>query len=812
MGFLKRVTRHGMWGILSLGLTFAIILGVFFIVLYSQLPDTTRLKTVRLQVPLKIYTEDGKLIAVYGSKWRTPTTLDKIPKDLINAILATEDQRFYEHPGVDPIGLIRAAKSVILNGRKTQGASTITMQVARNFFLSRKKTYDRKLREILLAIKIDQELSKDKILELYLNKVFFGKRAYGIVAAAQVYYGLKPDQLTLPQMAMLAGLPQSPSVNNPINDPAGAKERRNHVLARMLDAKFITQAQYETAIQAPITASYHQQPIDLPAPYVAEMVRQAMVQEYGNLAYEHGFNVYTTLNSTMQIAAQQAVQQGLLDYTNRHGYWGPIQNLGDTEAITLTALKNKLADIQSPANNMHAGAVTQINDQSFTATLANGQEITIPWEGMRWARRRLTPRLMGPDPKTASDIVARGDIVWLWEYEPNQWRLTQIPKAQAALVSLQPKTGAIKAMVGGFNYSLSAFNRATQAERQPGSNIKPFIYSAALNKGFTLASTINDAPLVLKDTGENQLWRPRNDSKQFYGPTRLATGLIESRNLVSIRLLQSIGIPYTLTYIQRFGFDPAEQPHTLSLALGSGTTTPLQLATGFAVFANGGYRVTPYFIDKIEDLDGQMVSRSNPAIACDACITDPNLPDDAKPKLMAQPVISPQNAYLITKAMKSVIQEGTGRAANVLNRNDIAGKTGTTNKQLDAWFSGFNNNLVTTVWVGFDNMNSVNEYGNQAALPIWLSYMANVLKNAPEASMPEPPGLITLRIDKETGLLANSNNPNSMFELFRKEYAPKSFTTTVTNFYSTQAAQSKTSSEQAKPDNHHNDSAAENLF
>lgn len=810
MGFFKRLSRHGLWGFLSLGLTIAFVIAIILYVLYSQLPDTSSLKNVQLQVPLRVYTQDGKLMAIYGSKWRTPTTIDKIPKDLINAVLATEDQRFYDHPGVDPIGLVRAAKSVITSGRKSQGASTITMQVARNFFLTRKKTYGRKLKEILLAIKIDQELSKDKILELYLNKVFFGKRAYGIVAAAQVYYGTTPDQLTLPQMAMLAGLPQSPSANNPINDPVDAKERRNHVLARMLDAKFITKDQYAKAIEAPITASYHQQPVDLSAPYIAEMVRQAMVKEFGDQAYEHGYRVYTTVNAKLQEDAEEAVQQGLLAYASRHGYWGPITNLGNPADLENEDIIAKLKTIKSPVDNLHASVVTKIDDKTFTAELSSGEQVTVPWSGMSWARRRINIRLMEAAPKTASDVVNLGDVVWLWESAPDKWALSQIPKAQAALVSMDPKNGAIRAIIGGFDYTASAFNRATQAERQPGSNIKPFIYSAALNKGMTLATTINDAPLVIKDTGENRWWRPRNDSKQFYGPTRLAQGLIKSRNLVSIRLLDSIGIPYALTYLQRFGFDPAQQPHSLSLALGSGAATPLQLATGFAVFANGGYRVTPYFIDHIEDANGDTISQSNPATACEACISNPNLPDDGKPKLVAQQVISPQNAYLITKTMQGVIQHGTGQAVKALKRTDIAGKTGTTNKQIDAWFSGFNNNLVTTVWVGFDDMHSVNEYGAQAALPIWLDYMSDALEGTAMATLPEPPGLIRLRIDKETGLLADNNNPNSMFELFRKEYAPTAYATSSDSTPVSQPSNPQYASQENKEDS--TDNATDNLF
>jgi penicillin-binding protein 1A len=625
-----------------------IIFGALYAYMQICLPDVSVLNDVTLQVPLRVYSADGKLIAEYGSKRRAPVSINQVPKQLIQAIIATEDARFYSHPGVDLIGIVRAAIAVISSGHKVQGASTITMQVARNFYLSPKKTYSRKIKEILLAIKIDKELSKDKILELYLNKVYFGSRAYGVSAAAHVYYGKSLNELTLPELAMIAGLPQAPSRNNPLNDPEAALMRRNHVLKRMLDVGYIDKKTYEAAIKAPITTHYHQDRVQLDAPYVAEMVRAAMVMMYGPRAYDSGLNVYTTISSELQNDATDALQSGLVAYSVRHGM-----------------------------------------------------------------------------------------------------RRSAIPKVQGAIVVLNPENGAVLALNGGYDFEYSAFNRALQAERQPGSSFKPFLYSAALAKGFTLATTINDAPIMVRDSGENSWWRPENDDDQFYGPTRLRVALAESRNLVSIRLLSEIGIPYALDYIQRFGFDSNELPHTLSLALGSGVITPMQLAEGYAVFANGGHQVTPYFINKIVDENGKVIYQ-------------------AKPKLGEQ-VITQQNAYLMTQAMKSVIQNGTAEGAKILNRHDLAGKTGTTNNQIDAWFSGFNSNVLATVWVGFDNsQTSLHEYGAQVALPIWINFMKNALANQPEATMPEPAGIVTARINPKTGLLASSREKNAIFEIFQK--------------------------------------------
>lgn len=739
---------------LSLFLVLAIMASAGYAYVEYHLPNVQVLKDAHMQVPLRIYSSDNKLIAQYGSLRRTPVSLDQIPKNLINAVLATEDARYYEHPGVDIIGIARAAVAVITTGRKVQGASTITMQVARNFFLTRKKTYGRKIREILLALKIDKELSKDKVLELYLNKVYFGKRAYGVAAAAKVYYGKSLNQLTLAEMAMIAGLPQAPSRNNPLNKPDQALLRRNHVLERMKTVGFISQAQYEQAIRAPLTAKFHGQHVQLYAPYFAEMVRQVVVADFGKSAYDRGLSVLTTLSSKDQIAAQQALQDGLIHYSKRHGFRGPIANWGQPDQANLTQWQQALQKING-VNGLQAAAVVSIGDKYAHVYTKDGNIVTIPWQGLSWARGKLPHGRVTFWPKTTSDIVKLGDVVWVRQHQNGQWALSQQPQAQGAIVSLNPKTGSILALSGGFSFSQSNFNRATQAKRQAGSGFKPFIYSAALNQGYTLASVINDAPIVIHDSGENSLWRPHNDNNQFYGPTRLKVGLAQSRNLVSIRLLRAIGIPYALNYTKRFGFDPTQLPHTLSLALGSGTVTPMQMAAGYAIFANGGYRVSPYFISSIKDQSNQTIYQApvqNPAH-----------------------VITAQNAYLMNDALQSVITDGTGRAALKLKRQDLAGKTGTTNQQVDAWFTGFNGQVLTSVWVGNDNLTPIYEYGAQAALPIWIAYMKKALDGLPEDTLPQPSGIVTVKIDKSTGLLAPPGDQHTMFEQFREASAPTQY-------------------------------------
>lgn len=751
-------------------------LGGLLVILELSLPNVTKLKHVRYQEPLRIFTSDHKLIAEFGNIRRIPITIEQVPPLFIDATLATEDKRFYSHPGVDFFGLARAAVVLAITGKKQQGGSTITMQVARNFFLTRRKTYTRKIREILLALKIDHEFSKDRILELYFNKNFYGQRAYGIGAAAKIYYGETLDQLTLAQMAMIAGLPKAPTALNPISHPAAAKDRRDHVLERMYTMHFITKEQYQAAINEPITASYHDFKVAIEAPYVAEMVRQTMVNQYGDTSYDKGYIVYTTINSALQQAANRAIMEGLLSYDRRHGYRGAEKNFGATPGDTSGWLK-QLKTIPT-VNHLEPAIILQVSQQSATALMKDGSIITLPWSSISWARSQvITPddkEILGPPPSTASDIFKQGDLIRVAQ-EGNVWILSQVPSAEAALVSLDPHDGAILALTGGFNYFRSNYNRITQATLQPGSSFKPFIYSAALDKGYTLATLINDAPIAIPDSGENSWWRPENDTKKFYGPTSLRWALVKSRNLVSIRLLQMIGIPYAIQYAERFGFTADQMPATLSLALGTASVTPLQMATGYAVFANGGYKVDPYLIQSIYNGENNKpIFEAAPKTAGDP--TDNGVSDNTK---IAPRIISPQNAYLMTSAMQDVITQGTGRPALVLRRSDLAGKTGTTNKQMDGWFSGYNSNMVTTTWIGFDQQQSLQEYAVRAALPIWIDYMRDALMGQPEATMPEPSGIVSVRVDRNTGLLASRDDKNAVFEKFRQQYVPTETSSTT---------------------------------
>ncbi len=725
---------------------------------------------------MKVLDSSGGLIAEYGDKRRIPLSFDQIPQSLIDAVLATEDARFYEHPGVDPIGLVRAAIVVLKSGRKAQGASTITMQVARNFYLTREKTFSRKLREILLALKIDETFSKDTILSLYLNKIFFGNRAYGVGAAADVYYGKKLNELSLAEMAMLAGLPQSPSRNNPIRNPESALERRNHVLERMYELGKISHAQYEQAISEPVTARYHHQKIDLQADYAASTIRQQMLEKFGEKIYEIGLTVKTSISAPIQRSATNALENGLIDYSLRHGYWGPEGHVDYVKTTRLASTFKPFIRLK----RLPLGIVTAVESDHLIVTTEDYGPVYIGWNGLRWARRHLEGDALSAFPRKPSDVAKVGDIVRVQAHD-NSWRLAQWPKVQGALVVLDPKTGHVLAMVGGFNYEKSPFNRATQALRQTGSSFKPFIYSAALDKGFTLASLINDAPIVEEDSGENALWRPMNDTKKFYGPTRLREGLVKSRNLVSIRLLQEIGINDTLNYLQKFGFKESELPHTLSLALGSAETTPYQLARGYNVFASGGYLRENQLLLSYRYNGSDLVQ---PTTLPD-CSTD----NDNEENCLA-PEITPQNDYLMTLALQDVIQHGTGSAARVLQRHDIAGKTGTTNNQVDAWFAGYNQDMVAVVWVGYDNLRSLKEHGAQAALPIWIDFMKQALKNKPENELNQPPGIVTIRINKNTGLPTDSNDSSAIFESFKTGDIPKAQESEETNRKSEEAEDS----------------------
>ncbi len=683
------------------------------------------------------------------------------------------------------------------------------MQVARNFFLSREKTYSRKINEILLSLKIEDELSKEEILELYLNKIYLGRRAYGFAAAAQVYYGKDLDELVLPQLAMIAGLPKAPSTYNPIVNPDRALLRRMHEL------EYINDEQYEEAVNAPVTATDDNTLTDLRAPYVAEMVRAEMYDRYGSDAYSYGYKVYTTIDGRLQQAANQAMHNNLVAYDQRHGYRGAEAHHELDEAADEEQWATLLQSLTT-IGGLEPALVIAVEEKEVVCYLADGSQQVIPWEGLEWARPYINQNAVGKAPEKAGDILAVGDIIRLKKDDEGNWLLAQVPEASAALVSLRPVDGALLALNGGFDYFQSKFNRAIQAERQPGSNFKPFIYSAALEQGFNMASIINDAPVVFEDAELESEWRPENYSGKFYGPTRLRVALVNSRNLVSIRLLQSIGISNAINYMTNFGFDPKHLSRDLSLALGSATITPFELARGYATFANGGFLIEPYFIQRIEDNEGNLLYQADPLIACDDNCADlvplvPTAPDGLAENTPTEPApqqtpttdeegsaeeegltietlrlprpaprtIDERNVYLMRTVMQDVIRHGTGRRALQLGRHDLAGKTGTTNDQLDAWFSGFNNDVVTTVWVGFDTPRTLgnSETGSRAALPLWIDYMHEALRDRPEATMKQPEGMVSALIDANTGELSTADNPDAVFELFRVEEMPQSSTT-----------------------------------
>jgi penicillin-binding protein 1A len=763
------------------------------LVISPTLPSIDSLKDVHLKVPLRVYSADAKLIAEFGEERRIPVTFDQVPPLLVKAILAAEDDSFYQHQGVDLMGIVRAALANLRSGEHGQGASTITMQVARNYFLSPEKTYTRKIKEILLAFKIERALTKNQILELYVNKIFLGNRAYGFAAAAQVYYGRTLRDLTLPEMAMLAGLPKAPSRDNPLANPENARSRRGYVLSRMLKLGFIDKAAYQQAAAAPLTASRHLPGVDVDVPYVAEMVRHHMVQKYGDQAYTGGYKVYTTIQLKNQLAADRALQRGLMVYDRRHGYRGPAGHLRVDSNTSKDQLDNALKKYHR-VDDLVPAVVLEIKEKSIGAYTRDGKVAHVGWEGMEWARRYVDVNHRGRTPKTAADILHLGDVVYLTrkrdeqtadekavaekngdDKTANEWELAQVPAVSGALVSLRPYDGAVLALCGGFNYYLSKFNRATQAERQPGSNIKPFIYSAALEKGFTAASRISGAPIVVKDPSLEDVWRPENYSGKFFGPTRLREALTHSLNLVSIRLLRAIGPAYAVDYLTRFGFEKDKLPKNLSLALGTASLTPLEVATGFAVFANGGYKISPYFISRVEDGDGKIVEQAHPAIVCPSCLDAMvDRTDDDKgatggdlPRY-AQPAITPQNAFIMTTMMQDVITSGTGRGALVLHRSDLAGKTGTTNNYRDAWFSGFNHDVQATVWVGFDQPTSLGrgEFGGRAALPIWIDYMRVALDGDPQKPLVPPEGVTTAYINRDTSQPTTEDDPDGYQEYF----------------------------------------------
>ncbi|MDH1264116.1 penicillin-binding protein 1A [Pseudomonas sp. GD03944] len=785
---MMRLLKFFCWSCVAIFCGLLLSLSGAFLYLSPSLPSVESLRSIQLQIPLRVFSSDGKLIAEFGEMRRSPIAFSDIPSDFTHALLAAEDDNFANHYGVDVKSLMRAATQILKSGQIQTGGSTITMQVAKNFFLTSERSFSRKINEILLALQIERELSKDEILELYVNKIYLGNRAYGIEAAAQVYYGKSITQLSLSQMAMIAGLPKAPSRFNPLANPARAKERRDWILGRMRLLGRIDQARYEAALAEPINASYHVPTPEVAAPYVAEMARAEMVGRYGSDAYTEGFNVTTTVPSDLQQMANTALREGLISYDQRHGYRGPISRLpGMTKETWLTELAKQIS-----LGGLEPAVVTQVEKSGILVLLRNGKEEAVAWDSMKWARPFLNTNSLGPRPQQPADVTQIGDLIRVQRQADGTLRFVQLPAAQSALVSLDPQDGAIRALVGGFSFEQSNYNRAVQAKRQPGSSFKPFIYSAALDSGYTAASLVNDAPIVFVDEYLDQEWRPKNDNNTFLGPIRLREALYKSRNLVSIRLLQAIGIDYALNYVSRFGFNKQDLPRNLSLSLGTANLTPMEIASGWSVFANGGYKTQPYLIQRIDDRHGKTLFVANPpTVPSGERKNAPENPQGEELTTVAHPqpgseglaseapavaeqIIDERTAYIMTSMLQDVIKRGTGRRAMALGRNDLAGKTGTTNESKDSWFSGYNADYVTTVWAGFDQPESLgrNEYGGTVALPIWMNFMGAALKDKPNHLPEEPAGLLTLRIDPHSGRAATPGTADAYFELFKSEDSP----------------------------------------
>lgn len=793
MSLFLRLLRYGLWLALTGLLLGALGLATAYWLIAPGLPSVQSLRDVRLQVPLRVVATDGRLVALFGETKRTPVRAAEIPRQLKLAFIAAEDADFYRHSGIDLTGIARAVWLTVSTGQKqVAGGSTITQQVARMFFLSSEVSYTRKLSEIFLAFRIEHELDKEEILELYLNKAFFGHRSYGVAAAAEFYYGKTLEQLSLAECAMLASIPKFPSTGNPLSRPQRALERRAYVLGRMLDNGFIDRAAYDEAMAAADLAKAHEPPIEVEAPWFAELVRQEAIERLGNEALSDGYVITTTLDASMQEAANRAVRDGLLAYDRRHGWRGPETHIELPTTGAEEAIAAALAD-QRPVAGLQPAVVLASSAGEATLRLADGEEATIPLASLGWARPYQDADRRGAAPKRIEEVLARGDVVRVVGDAEGAWQLAQLPLAEAALVALDPRDGAVRSMVGGFSFQRSKFNRATQAARQPGSGFKPFLYSAAFERGFTPASVLNDAPVQYPDPSKpDGFWTPKNDDGSFQGPIRLREALVKSVNLVSVRLLDAIGVRYAREYMTRFGFGLEQVPENLSMALGTAAVSPLAMARGYAVFANGGQLVTPYLIAEIADRDGTPIQRATPAAACPGCGEAPTGATAAGAGPAADPAtavaaqaapagafapraIDRRNAYLVTSLMRDVIRRGTGAAALSLKRDDLAGKTGTTNDHRDAWFSGFNSALVVSSWVGLDDFGTLGrgEFGARAALPIWIDFMRTALADVPEQAFDMPPGIARVRIDRASGFLAGAGDPNAILEVMKSEDASR---------------------------------------
>lgn len=750
LSLLQRLALLGLALVLLVGLVAGLWAWFKIGAIERQLPSVQSLREPNLGAPLKVYTADGKLIGEFGAERREPLAYEQFPQPVIQAFLAAEDDQFFEHRGVDYFGLVRAAFKLAATGERRQGGSTITMQLARNVFLTPERSYERKIKEILLARKIERELDKKRILEIYLNRIFLGTRAYGVAAAAYVYFGKTLEELTLAETAVLAALPKAPSALNPLTNPKRSLERRNYVLRRMHELRYIDDAQFQAALAEPIRAQEHAPPVDLDAAYVAEMVRAELFGKYGDAAYTAGYKVVTTIDSARQQLANTALRNKLLDYEERHGYPGPEAKL---EGDALAALER-----QEPLQNaeivkalrarpvysaLPAAVVTAMSPEALTVVSLEWGKSVIDAKGFAWA---------GKKPK-----IAVGDIVRIRKVavkDGETVKLSQLPGVQGAFVALDPRDGAIEALIGGYDFSAGKFNRVTQARRQAGSGFKPFLYAAALAKGYTPASIFLDAPVVLDETQNQDEWRPSNYDNDFKGPMRLREALVQSRNLVSIRVLQAVGMSYALHYFPNFGLDRKTLPRDLTLSLGSGSLSPLEVVRGYAVIANGGFLIEPYVIRKISDAQGQVLYEARPVKACPEC--PPEIEAGDPTAQLARRTVDPKTVYMLTSMLHDVTVRGTAAAVNQLGRKDLAGKTGTSNDETDAWFNGFQATLAATAWVGYDQPRPLGkgEVGGRAALPIWMEFMRGALRGVADVQPVAPEGMTVVRINPTNGKLA----------------------------------------------------------
>ncbi len=737
---------------IGLGLVGAALAGLAAALIYPNLPSLESLTDYRPKIPLRIYSSDGALLAEFGEERRAFMPIEQVPKLMQQAIIAAEDERFYEHGGVDTLGVLRAAVANLLSGGASQGASTITMQVARNFFLSRERTLTRKFSEAMLALKIEHNLPKDKILELYINQIYLGQRAYGFEAAARTYFGKGLKELSVAEIAMLAGLPKGPSLYNPVVNPLRATARQHYVLGRMRKLDFINEQGYQQALKEKLVVRREKRVVDLPADYAAEMVRQTLVQQYGEeTLYNTGYKVVTTIRRSHQQAANLALWNGVLDYDERHGYRGPekVFVLPAEKEARDAFMHDSLRSIDT-VNGLVPAIVISAKPKSLTAMLPDDKRVEVTGASLKLAAVWLSEKA-----KSGKRLYP-GALVRLRKNKDGSWRISQLPEIEAALVAVDPNNGAITALVGGFDYSRNKFNHAVQAWRQPGSSIKPFIYSAALEKGYTPASIIEDAPLSLTaEEAGGTPWEPQNYDGTFSGPVRMRTALTKSLNLVSIRILQAISPEYARDYIQRFGFDPSRHPPYLTMALGAGSATPLQMAGAYSVFANTGFKVTPYLIEKVYDGTGKVLMESRPQTVSNG----------------APRVLDPRNAFLMTSMMQDVVRRGTAARVNQLGRSDLAGKTGTTNDQRDGWFAGFSPDMVAVAWIGFDQPKSLGpgETGAQSALPIWIDFMGSALAKTPQKPLSPPEGIVSALIDPTTGEILPEGTPGGITEYFYQE-------------------------------------------